>query len=103
MYLETPEANDDRQFADYKDLIIGEDLYYLVPKHLMDNLMSELGSYAYINNCFVEMNGLNQQLTSTPLINLSEAAIEQQAIDIASECDYIKEGIKLALNRIKNH
>jgi len=55
-----------------------EELYYLVPKELMDKLMGELGSYAYINNCFTEMNGLNQQLTSTPLIDLSDEAIERR-------------------------
>lgn len=56
------------------------ELYYLVSKELMDKLMGELGSYAYINNCFIEMNGLNQQLTSTPLIDLSDEAIEEKAI-----------------------
>jgi hypothetical protein len=56
-----------------------EELYYLVPKELMDKLMGELGSYAYINNCFTEMNGLNQQLTSAPLIDLSDEAIEVKA------------------------
>jgi hypothetical protein len=55
-----------------------EELYYLVPKELMDKLMGELGSYAYINNCFTEMNGLNQQLTSRPLIDLSDEAIEDK-------------------------
>jgi hypothetical protein len=58
-----------------------EELYYLVPKELMDKLMGELGSYAYINNCFTEMNGLNQQLTNTPLIDLSDEAIEERAED----------------------
>jgi len=53
-----------------------EEYYYIVPKELMDKLMGELGSYAYINNCFTEMDGLNQQLTSTPLIDLSDEAID---------------------------
>lgn len=78
-----------------------EELYYIVSKELMDKLMGELGSYAYINNCFTEMNELNQQLTSTPLIDLSDEAIEKYvSVKTKLNCDECF-GYSLALTDIK--
>lgn len=59
--------------------------YYFVPKELMDKVMSELGSYAYLTNSFNELNPMNESLKSCPLIDLSDEAIEKKAEDYVDD------------------
>jgi hypothetical protein len=59
--------------------------YYLVPKELMDKVMSDLGSYAYLTHSFNELMPLNESLTNCPLIDLSDEAIEKKAAEYVND------------------
>lgn len=79
--------------------------YYLVPKELMDKVMSELGSYAYLTNSFSELNPMNESLTNCPLIDLSDEAIEEKAMEYADTKAFLWntkiEDFKAALTQLK--
>lgn len=56
--------------------------YYLIPKELMDKLMGDLVSFAYLTNYYDELKPISDGLTSCPIIDLSDEAIESDAIDM---------------------
>ena len=53
--------------------------YFLVPKELMDKLMSDLGSFTYLTNSYDELKPISDALTNCKEIDLSDEAIAKRA------------------------